>query len=155
MKRCTWRKWSLMTSLGRAKENDDILLLQSEKHGSQMNNQLKEPLKWQSKRSQRTTFRCVPIYKGVDQWPALAVVSCGQFQPISFQGTDNLALSGHTHGQRPLVVTTGERVQRGTAWSPGVKQHQQSQVWKRQWQSHILSDKWIIECKVKLTGKFQ
>lgn len=79
----------------------------------------------------KPTFRCVPVDERVHQWPAFAVVGGSQLQPISFQGADHLALPGHTHGERPLVVLTGQWVQRSAARSPGVEEDQQPQVWKK------------------------
>lgn len=76
-----------------------------------------------------STFGRVPVDEGVHQRPAFAVVGGGQLQPIGLQSADHLALPGDAHGERPLVVLAGQRVQRSTAWSPGVEEHQQPQVW--------------------------
>ncbi|TNN61876.1 hypothetical protein EYF80_027892 [Liparis tanakae] len=79
-------------------------------------------------RNTKPTFGRVPVDEGVHQRPAFAVVGGGQLQPISFHGADHLALPGHAHGERPLVVLTGQRVQRSAARSPGVEEDQQPQL---------------------------
>lgn len=73
----------------------------------------------------KPTFGCVPVDEGVHQGPAFTVVGSGQLQPVSLQGTDHLTLPGNAHGKRPLVVLTGQRVQRSAAGSPGVEEDQQ------------------------------
>lgn len=78
----------------------------------------------------KPTFRCVPVDEGVHQRPAFAIVGGSQLQPISFQGAHYLALPGNAHGECPLVILTGQWVQRTTAWSPGVEEDHQPQVWK-------------------------
>lgn len=73
----------------------------------------------------KPTFRGVPVDEGIHQRPAFAVVGCSQLQPISFQGAHDLALPGNAHGDCPLVVLTGQWVQRTTAWSPRVEEDHQ------------------------------
>ncbi len=94
------------------------------------------------------TFRRVPVDKGVHQRPAFAVVGGSQLQPISFESADYLAFPGNTHGERPLMVLTGQRVQRSTAWCPGVKENQQPQIWRKRKAKRADEEKYKLETLV-------